>query len=492
MKMNIARGIVMLSCLCASLASQLASGSTLVALDSQQQQTELTVLRGAAERATQIPELKLGLPSGRGQVSLMTMYSSQQGSWHFEPFVHNGLFRAISGYQKQHPRAVVLRSGTVTLEQLHAALNDKHIMERQDDDYVLRYPLVIDPGAALRIDGATLVLYGNSGTAIINLGTLSLKDGALRGMDDGQKHTTDRPYRPFVMNWAGSKLHIANSDVSQLGYDGHLSRGITGARSNQQGSDAQAVEVVITDSHFRDMSVGLELSDGTARISDSTFKGMHLYAVDVTDTQLHLNDSLIEGVQDVSGIRITGQNTARIVNNRISQAAKSAVEVNQLDGDVLITGNRLGVTEGHGILLRDAADTASLLIEDNLIGGTGRTAIDGAGVHALNIVGNRIVGTPEYAISIQNETQLPGPLRLTGNHLEQVGKAMIRVEGIRRVMLGDNRYLGNPVAQNLLIGDLLPLQGLLLDATLRQGCVVGIDFVSGASRSASAIECPRS
>jgi poly(beta-D-mannuronate) C5 epimerase len=65
-------------------------------------------------------------------------------------------------------------------------------------------------------------------------------------------------------------------------------------------------------------------------------------------------------------------------------------------------------------------------------------------------------------------------LLLSGNRLGQVGKAVVRVEGMRVVELGGNSFDGKPVLQNLLIGDLMPVQGALLDATVRQGETVRV------------------
>ncbi|MNW20282.1 hypothetical protein D3C71_2206210 [compost metagenome] len=50
----------------------------------------------------------------------------------------------------------------------------------------------------------------------------------------------------------------------------------------------------------------------------------------------------------------------------------------------------------------------------------------------------------------------------------------MRVEGMRDVLLGGNSFDGKPLLQNLLIGDLLPLQGQLLEATVRQGGTVRV------------------
>ncbi|MNR26739.1 hypothetical protein D3C85_1439740 [compost metagenome] len=71
-------------------------------------------------------------------------------------------------------------------------------------------------------------------------------------------------------------------------------------------------------------------------------------------------------------------------------------------------------------------------------------------------------------------------MTLSGNTLGKAGKAVVRVEGLQQVVLGPNRFEGKPLLQNLLIGDLLSVQGPLLDATQRQGCVVRVQQVAQA------------
>lgn len=450
--------------------------SPLATIDNAAQQLHLTELRTDLEQLTHVPDFKLRAPASRAKVSLLAMYSAQQGSWPFEPFVHNGLFRAIAGYQSNHPRAVVIRGGSITVQQLHAQLANDSIISRHEDGYLLNYPLLIEPDAALVLEDTTLYMYSYSGTALINRGLLSINRAALKGFSDGRPHATDRPSRPFVMNWAGSSLRIQSSEVSGLGYDENLSRGMTATRSVHQNASAAPVRVLINDSHFTDMTVGLALSGGVARIVDSHFEQMQQYALDLDSARFLIKGNRVDTVRDLSGIRIAGRSQGMIEDNRLLRAGKSAVEVAHLDGGLIIRSNQIGAIEGYGLLLRDAGAETRMLIENNMIGNTRLTAIDGGGLSHVSIVGNRIQGVPEYAISIRNSQPAPGPLWITGNHLENIGKAMLRVQGIHQTVLGDNRYLANPLLQNLLIGDLLPYQSTLLEMTLRQGAVVGLEL----------------
>ncbi|MNP35283.1 hypothetical protein D3C76_1286090 [compost metagenome] len=167
---------------------------------------------------------------------------------------------------------------------------------------------------------------------------------------------------------------------------------------------------------------------------------------------------------------------ARVERNLILGAHKAAIEISEQRGALLLSANLIGDSRGNGLQLRNLAPSAQapLLIEDNLIGNSQGSAVDASEVSGAILVNNRIGNTPEYAISLRNAAPLTGPLTLSGNTLGKAGKAVVRVEGLQQVVLGRNRFEGKPLLQNLLIGDLLTIQGPLLDATQRQERVVRV------------------
>ena len=84
------------------------------------------------------------------------------------------------------------------------------------------------------------------------------------------------------------------------------------------------------------------------------------------------------------------------------------------------------------------------------------------------------IDPPEYAISFRHPAAGGERLVLTGNDLGHTGKALIRVEGQDSLILGDNRFHLTPPHQKVLAGDLLPLQGPLLDALRESGCFIEV------------------
>lgn len=444
---------------------------TVDALTPEEHQRQVLTLRQQARQAVTFAQAERPRPAGRASVSLQPMFSSQAGSWPFEPFVNNGLFRAIAGYQAHHPQVVMLRGGSITLAQLNDALANPRILRRYKDGYLLSYPLLIGPDAGLVLEGTSLYLYSFSGTALINQGWLGLNQSSLESVAGDKPGNTDRAWRPFVVAWAGSHTQVIGSTLRRLGYNANLSRGLTTALSPQQPAGSRLATVLIRDSRFSELSTAVELQHSQATISTSQFEQSQQYAIDVRDSQLSLRGNQLRGIDNNSGVRLRGQTRALLEDNLILGAGKAAIEISEQQGAVLLASNRIGDSRGNGIQLRNLAPTsaAPLLIDDNLLASSQGTAVDASDVGALALVGNRIGNTPEYAVSLRNATPLLGPLLLSGNRLGQVGKAVVRVEGVREVALGGNSFDGKPLLQNLLIGDLLPLQARLLEATVRQG-----------------------
>nr|WP_319527869.1 right-handed parallel beta-helix repeat-containing protein [Pseudomonas laurentiana] len=470
---------LLLACSAQAASQSLPLQQSLSTVATVEHQAHLQQLQTQAREAVQMSPPERPRPAGRGSVSLQTMFSSQGGSWPFEPFVNNGLFRAIAGYQAHHPQVVLIRGGSVTLAQLHDALKDERILKRYKDGYLLSYPLMIASDGGLLLEGTSLYLYSYSGTALINQGWLGLNQSRLESVAGDKPGSTDRAWRPFVVAWAGSHTQVLNSTLNRLGYNANLSRGLSTALSVQQPVNSRPATLLVRNSQFNELSA-VELQHTLAQFDSNRFEQSQQYALDIRDSQALVSQNQIRGVDNNSAIRLRGNTRALVEGNLILGANKAAIEVSEQHGALMLSRNRIGASRGNGILLRSVHPTAEapLLIDDNLIGSSQGSAIDASDVSAATLINNRIGNTPEYAISLRNASALPGPLILSGNTLGQVGKAVVRVEGLNQVDLGPNRFNGTPLLQNLLIGDLLPVQSLLLDATLRQHQVIRVNQVA--------------
>ncbi|MCY1275078.1 Periplasmic copper-binding protein (NosD) [compost metagenome] len=475
--------------LCIGLGSLLASAPGLArelhshrisVVPEQPQQAQIERLLGRTQRGVAASELAVAVRGGRAGVSLVTMFSAQQGSWPFEPFVHNGLFRAIASYQAHHPRAVLVQGGRIDLAGLYRALGDERIMSRHKDGYLLSYPLLIGPDASLDIADTTLYLRIHSGTALINRGTLSLRRAVLTSWSGGQPAELAQPFRPFVTAWAGSHTRILDSSLLRLGYNGQLVGGLTLARSALQPRGDAPATLLVRDSRLRELSSGAVLQQAVARIERSHFDELQQYGLDLQDSRASLLDNRIAAVKNRSGIRLRGDSDGTLVEgNLILATGKAGIEVLEQRGALLVRGNLISDTRGNGILLRQSGGGV-LLLAHNYIANTRGSGLEGDAAGTTFVLGNRINSTPEYAVSFRNAAGPPTHLVLLANQFANVGKAMLRTEGVERMVLGHNRFQVGRNSQPLLAGDLMPVQSLLLEATVRQPCVVEVLANTGA------------
>jgi poly(beta-D-mannuronate) C5 epimerase len=94
--------------------------------------------------------------------------------------------------------ALVLRSGVADVATLAGLLRDTGLAgEMQGRSLTLKVPLVIWPGARLILrEGDEILLSRPDGAFVLNLGTLEIDGGAIRGI--GDPHEVIRRFRPFV------------------------------------------------------------------------------------------------------------------------------------------------------------------------------------------------------------------------------------------------------------------------------------------------------
>lgn len=439
-----------------------------------EQQLALQQLLAAVPSAPSAEQLNRPLPSARAKVSLRPMFSSEAGSWSFEPFVHNGLFRVIANHQAAHPQAVQISGGQIDLAQLHRVLANPAILRPHKDGYLLSYPLLIAADAALLVENTQLYLDANSGSALINQGQLQLSHALVQGWSGEHAEHAEKGFRPFIMAWAGSHTLIEHSTLSRLGYNAHLARGLGAARSPAQSRSTADAQLWIRDSLFDELSTAVDANTALLRIENSRFERLQQYALDLHNSQVQVQANRIDQVRNNSGIRIRGNSSGRIDGNVISATGKAGIEILKQRGDLLLSGNLIGTPASNGIQLRDSGAEGNLLLIGNHILNSGYSGIDAHNVKRAYLVENRISATPEYAISFRHPAPGGDRLVLIGNHLGDTGKALIRVEGQDRLILGNNRLQVTPPHQKVLAGDLLPLQSPLLDALQQRGCFIEV------------------
>lgn len=439
---------------------------------------QLEILVSGAADVADIPAFAR-TPGGRA--SLQPLYSSQSGSWPFESFVHAGLFKVIGGYQVSHPKMLQIAGGHLTLTQVRQQLGSNEALKPHKDGYLLTYPLMIAPGASLSIENTTLYLYAHSGAAIINQGRLQVLGAKIESWSG--EDSQERAYRPFIMAWAGSQTRIVDSQLLRLGYNAHLARGLSAARSAQQPASVPPARLLIRNSQIEQLS-SVQLHGVEALIENSRFKQMQLYAVDAENSRLSARGNRIEDIRNHSGIRLRGNSRAQLQDNDIRRTGKAGLELSGFSGSLLAQGNSLHENATHALQLRELDVRGVAVLRNNRLAGATQNLVDAQGAGRLLLTGNRLEDAG-HAIYLQGG----GQALVLGNRFAAIEGSALKSEGMQQILLGGNEFDAKVIRQQLFEGDLLAVQSQIVDATLTHGCYL---LISAAQTGDNTIEttCP--
>lgn len=420
-------------------------------------------------------------------VSLKTLFSAQADSWMFESLVHNGLFEIASGYQPSHPQAIYIQDGTISLNQLFAALDNPRIIERTSvagsmaqPVYQLHYPIIIGPNAGLFIQAAELRMNADSGAALINLGRLIIRNADLAS--NGKNLKGGKHFRPFLLAWNGSETAIIDSRLHQLGYNRFLSQGLTIAHHKSIQRQTRA-RLLLSGSSLAQFESGLITNDADLFVADTAITDARRFGMDISGGRVTMTQSEITTTHYNSGIRIT--NTAEILlsGNRIADTRKAGIQIAGRVRRAMVTGNSIDNAGTDGLAFRDIDQTMgqSLVIRGNALTGNTKSGIRLSGAPAVRVTKNSMIANGEYGINIDHSRFLGGqapldgtPIVLAGNQLSGNHIASIKSVQGGRLMLAANQFQMAPTYQSIFAGDLISIQNALLNYMISEQLVVEI------------------
>lgn len=459
-------GILVSSLASAEPVIQSLSAPVMRILSAEQAHAQAQLLQSLTSDAAEVVDIPPFPRAATGKASLQPLYSSQQGSWPFESFVHAGLFKVIGNYQVKHPRMLYISGGHLTLAQVRQQLGDNEALRPHQDGFLLTYPLMIAPGATLSIEDTQLYLYAHSGAAIINQGRLQIISSAVQSWSGESRK--ERAYRPFIMAWAGSQTRIVDSQLSRLGYNAHLARGLSAARSVHQAASVPPARLLIRGSTLEQLS-SVQLQNSDALIQASSFRQMQLYAIDAENSRLNADGNSIDEVRNHSGIRLRGASRALLLNNDIRRTGKAGIEVASFSGTLLARANVLHNNATHAVQLREMDPRGVVVLHDNRLAHASQNLVDAHGAGRLLLSENRLADAG-HAISLQGM----GQALILDNQFAAIEQSGIKSVGMQAVLLGGNQFDAKVIRQRLFEGDLLPVQSHIVDATISQACYLQI------------------
>lgn len=244
------------------------------------------------------------------------------------------------------PIALSVRSGTVTLADIHSYATDLGLAPL--DDGTLTAPVVIWPDATLRLGpGDRLALSQDAGAFILSMGTLDINGATIEATGPENVHTPS--FVPFVTVIAGGSLIMKNTRVLGLGFGQTAKFSGLSVAGNllQQGTG----QVTITDSLFDGLKA-LTLAGVTgAELAGNTFinaRDRSLHLINAPQTHI-MNNAFLGGSRSNEILVDTGSSETLISKNIILSGQRVAMLITGGSDRVQVRGNIVWKRDGSGV-----------------------------------------------------------------------------------------------------------------------------------------------
>lgn len=379
--------------------------------------------------------------------------------------------------------ALVLRSGTADLATLAGMLRDTGLAgEGEGRSLTLKVPLVIWPGARLLLrDGDELLLSRTDGAFVLNLGTLTMEGGAIRGV--GDPHQVIRRFRPFVTTADAGTFIVRRATFSALGFGETLKfSGVSVMRNLLRPNYRPSL---IESSLFQDvLSLALQ-GDAGARITDNRLRDSRGAALIVSGAKgVRITGNLFNGAMPTNAIRVErGSAEGLIAANVVLGGERAGIVVRDQSHSPLITGNVVWHREGGGIAVQSSN---CALVEGNLVIANTQKGIELRNAPGGRIEVNSVLSNESVALWVSN--QPPGAeSRLTGNIVAFNNAGFASAQGGTLVLQGNDitrQYL------QFVSGDLAAMDvSLAADLRGTGEVVIKTGAVANPETEEPAVEC---
>lgn len=283
-------------------------------------------------------------------------------------FVDEGRAREWVIRQFSHPQAILVNSGTATLEDVYRQVNDRRYMERTDDGaYIIRLPLAVRQGATLAMRDQTLRLSEERGAFIANDGWLFAIDSKIVGWREQANgpatFLNESDFRPFYVGWGGSENFILGTTMANLGYLQSKSYGFTVAQYSEYDNarlQRSAPHAWLVDSTFEDLYYGFYCYEAEdVAIVNNVYRNNIVYGIDPHDysERLLIANNEVYGTREKHGIIISREvNNSWIVGNRSYNNGLSGIVLDRQSTNNVVANNVSYDNQGDGIGLYESPD----------------------------------------------------------------------------------------------------------------------------------------
>jgi len=423
------------------------------------------------EKNTSTPNLKqFTFPNHqhkKASCSTKRLDSSEKDSWPFETFVLNGLFPIIAKYQTHHPRAIIIKGGHIDLKSLFICINDPLILAKENNKYLLRYPIIINADAHLSISDTKLYLVETTGALIINLGNLSINRSTIESATSNNKK-----FRGFITSWGGN-LVIHSSTIKSLGFQGNLSGGISiGVRPEETNTQPT---ININNTYFQNNFQAIHASNASLSITKSTFKDGENSAIHALNSSVNLTHNRIFNTRIGDGIRAINISDSNINFNTISKSGRSGINIEGIKNTLDISSNTITNNAGHGVTATNLSVTvdSSITFYQNNISQNGKSGAFISDITDAIFFNNTFNQNIHYAIHFKLPHKNSGStMTVIDNNLYFNNKGTIKTSNINTFVFYNNKFKSPPGGHRIFYGDLLPYQAGIMSHTVKNNSVL--------------------
>ena len=327
--------------------------------------------------------------------------------------------------RKNNFEALEIKSGTATLAQLLEILTNRHLgFDVAHNAHTLRVPIVVAPGATLRLGpNDVLQLSRSDGAFIINFGRLEFFGAKVAATNAANKYSDS--FRPFIANVGSGSAHLSGARLSNLGFGGTAK--FSGFSVLAYPTMQPSQRTVVENTQF-DQLVTLSLvGAAAAELTANRFYSMQRNSILVSrSAQVRLISNLFAGNSPTNAVRISnGSDGAKLIGNIILEGSRAGLLVASGSDHVEIRDNLIWRRNGGGVKVNDtscARIEANLILDDKQKGVEVRNS-HSALVHRNEIIGNRNAGV---WVSAQTPTEVT---YVTENRLRENGSGLSTASG---------------------------------------------------------------
>lgn len=273
---------------------------------------------------------------------------------------------------RAEPLVITIADGVYDLKTLTTEINNPNLIEKKKDAYHLHVPLTIRGTGTLIIENETLKLSASTGSLINNFGHFITIGATLSGWNTKDNkpawYKKRRTFRPHIINWCGSKMDMADSTVSHLGYQESKAYGITYTSCldtfyRREYGHLPGGNGWLVDNKFIDIYFGFySYESDYIRIIGNEYINNIVYGIDPHDRSEHLivAHNKVSGTKERHGIiGSRGVNNSYFIYNHTQDNKGSGIMLDRSSNNNIIAYNLSQNNGTDGITFYESANNIS-------------------------------------------------------------------------------------------------------------------------------------